>query len=824
MLVHTRFARVYMRVVMSDRRFGVHPAFAGPVSSIGLTSSPLDQTGSLLRMFKSEGFDAPMHISYLFKMANNEGVQDYLTNELYHMSDIDFDFYLSELCLMALSRPKHEKLHAFLLDKAASRMYYAVKIHWLFQSAVEDSKPPLGLLENAMKLYQESEMAVVNSRVYTMKVLELRKIHSSAPGSPMRGSGAPPSPHSSDGSASRFVEHVAGVPGGLDVIRSLSRHVVVEATGNGLYNNSGMYRDIGDAIPSSTSHWRACCEGTEWSTLDAFMLKQLRCDYFNLQNSFVSQLTILSNSLVNCSSSAERRKSLNLSLAQINHWLFDRRLAIAVSGGTATYMTGVSLPIPLPTNEFTHILKVHVDDCKVFRTRQRAPYLLTVEVVDFSDLMTNGELMEDLLRGELSGVGTDEDDLCGNACDTCENFEQFLKKVSPRQISKMIYPETLVGENRRASIAPGGGEPGAVDTDTSAGTIEDEPSIAPTPGPAPVIIVDDANVSVVPVGVVAPNGVVGRNSRKALKRATIQLRRKLWGELNEDRIETIRSESVYGHLPSWRIQKIIVKGGDDVRQEILAGQLVSMFKRIFHSARLPLWLRPYEVVVTSANSGLIEMIPNTISIDGLKKEFANCINPLTNALYGVYTLDAIFPIVFADHVEEAQLNFIESCAAYCVVSYLLQIKDRHNGNLLLDSDGHLIHIDFGFMLANAPGGSFALETSPFKLTQEYLDVMGGEYSNNFETFRTLIIRAFLEARKHRDQILSLVRIVGECNPKLPCFAPGVETTISQMSERFCVNLTEEMCIEKIVGLIDESLNNWRTIQYDNFQRITNGIL
>ena len=53
---------------------------------------------------------------------------------------------------------------------------------------------------------------------------------------------------------------------------------------------------------------------------------------------------------------------------------------------------------------------------------------------------------------------------------------------------------------------------------------------------------------------------------------------------------------------------------------------------------------------------------------------------------------------------------------------LISTPSRHNGNILLDSEGHLIHIDFGFILANSPGNNIRFESSPFKLTQEFVEV------------------------------------------------------------------------------------------------------
>jgi phosphatidylinositol kinase/protein kinase (PI-3 family) len=68
---------------------------------------------------------------------------------------------------------------------------------------------------------------------------------------------------------------------------------------------------------------------------------------------------------------------------------------------------------------------------------------------------------------------------------------------------------------------------------------------------------------------------------------------------------------------------------------------------------------------------------------------------------------------------------MRSLAGYSILTYFLQVKDRHNGNILLSRDGHIIHIDFGFFLSNAPGKGVELEKNvPFKLLTEYVEVIG----------------------------------------------------------------------------------------------------
>lgn len=139
-----------------------------------------------------------------------------------------------------------------------------------------------------------------------------------------------------------------------------------------------------------------------------------------------------------------------------------------------------------------------------------------------------------------------------------------------------------------------------------------------------------------------------------------------------------------------------MKSNDNLRQEQFAMQLVMEFNHIFKRDELKLKLTPYEVISMGNESGIIEMIQDCTTFDTLK-------NKLNRNFPKIKGLGHFFEVFYGEYLHKARNNFARSLAAYSLVCYFLQLKDRHNGNIMLHKSGKIIHIDFGFFLSNYPG-------------------------------------------------------------------------------------------------------------------------
>jgi phosphatidylinositol 4-kinase len=320
-----------------------------------------------------------------------------------------------------------------------------------------------------------------------------------------------------------------------------------------------------------------------------------------------------------------------------------------------------------------------------------------------------------------------------------------------------------------------------------------------------------SNPDGVVIGIDRKSGKPLQSHAKAPYMATFRIRKNKGGleEVDEMLEETHKQgeEPQENTVEVW--QSAIFKVGDDCRQDVLALQMIAAFRGIFHNVGLDVYVFPYRVTATAPGCGVIDVLPNSISRDMLGREAVNGLYDYFISKYG--NEDSL-------RFQQARNNFAKSMAAYSVISFLLQFKDRHNGNIMIDDAGHILHIDFGFCFDIAPGG-IKFERAPFKLTSEMMAVMGGSPDHqSFKMFEELCVKAFLASRQYAEKLSQIVLLMMDSG--LPCFKPE---SVKHFRERFVLEKSEREAADFMKDLIKKSYSSYSTGIYDQFQLLTNGI-
>ena len=293
----------------------------------------------------------------------------------------------------------------------------------------------------------------------------------------------------------------------------------------------------------------------------------------------------------------------------------------------------------------------------------------------------------------------------------------------------------------------------------------------------------------------------------------------IFGETFYDKEKNLKRKSLFGNFKTYKIFRCIFKTHEDLRQEQFATQLINEFNQIFKLENVDCWLNTYEIISTGNDSGLVEMVNDSLSLDQLKQKLNNIsLSDFYLYYWGKGHTDS-------QEYKNAMKNYVESLAGYSLICYFLQIKDRHNGNILIDNEGHLTHIDFGFLLSNAPGKGLKFENAPFKLSKDMVQNLGGDKGQYFEQFRKLLKKGFLAVHKHREKIIILVEMMWCGNGRnLDCFEKGQEAIDNLRLRLAPKNCDNKIDIFKFVdSLIEQSVDNWRTKWYDIFQYYVQGI-
>ncbi|XP_053070766.1 phosphatidylinositol 4-kinase beta isoform X4 [Panthera pardus] len=673
----------------------------------------------LLRLFESKLFDISMAISYLYN-SKEPGVQAYIGNRLFCFRNEDVDFYLPQLLNMYIHMDEDvgDAIKPYIVHRCRQSINFSLQCALLlgaYSSDMHISTQRHSRGTKLRKLILSDELKPAHRK---------RELPSLSPAPDM---GLSPSKRTHQRSKSDATASI-----------SLSSNLKRTASNPKVENED-------EELSSSTE------------SIDNSFSSPVR---LAPEREFIKSLMAIGKRLATLPTKEQKTQRLISELSLLNHKLPAR--------------------VWLPTAGFDHhVVRVPHTQAVVLNSKDKAPYLIYVEVLE------------------------------------CENFDttNVPARIPENRIrstrSVENLPECGITHEQRAgsfSTVPN------YDNDDEAWSVDDI-------GELQVELPEVHTNSCDNISQFSVDSITSQESKEPVFIAAGDIRR-------------IREGSPYGHLPNWRLLSVIVKCGDDLRQELLAFQVLKQLQSIWEQERVPLWIKPYKILVISADSGMIEPVVNAVSIHQVKKQSQLSLLDYFLQEHGSYTTEAFL---------SAQRNFVQSCAGYCLVCYLLQVKDRHNGNILLDAEGHIIHIDFGFILSSSPR-NLGFETSAFKLTTEFVDVMGGLDGDMFNYYKMLMLQGLIAARKHMDKVVQIVEIMQQgcrrCSgaspsgpvmtvaqiicSQLPCFHGS--STIRNLKERFHMSMTEEQLQLLVEQMVDGSMRSITTKLYDGFQYLTNGIM
>lgn len=207
---------------------------------------------------------------------------------------------------------------------------------------------------------------------------------------------------------------------------------------------------------------------------------------------------------------------------------------------------------------------------------------------------------------------------------------------------------------------------------------------------------------------------------------------------------------------------------EDIRIDLIISNIIKVMDNILQrEENLHLNISAYNVLPVNDKRGFIEIVPNSETLYDIQKKGFTIQN---------YIIEHNTDV----KINDLRKRFTLSCAAYCVISYLLGIGDRHLENIMITEKGYLFHIDFSYVL----GKKAKFMAPEIRITPDMIDAMGGLKSQNYDLFRNTCTRAYNCLRRHYNLFYILLSSLNTIKPKIQGGKYSEKYIKSQILSRF----------------------------------------
>lgn len=225
---------------------------------------------------------------------------------------------------------------------------------------------------------------------------------------------------------------------------------------------------------------------------------------------------------------------------------------------------------------------------------------------------------------------------------------------------------------------------------------------------------------------------------------------------------------------------------ENVRQDYIIMKAIRLMKYILGVyEKIDIEIVDYEVLPIDEKSGLIEIVPNCLTVYEIKEKLKMTI------------LNYIIEHNPNETIEIIRKRFIKSCATYCVITYLLGVGDRHLDNIMITEQGRLFHIDYGYVLGGDPK---PISQPKMRITKDMIDALGGFNSIYYGEFMTLCNKIYQGLRYNLNLFISLMMVICEKDSER-------QRMINVLTARFMPSETHKTAIIQLQNEIHRSVQD-----------------